>query len=272
MSQLDTLQYRVENLSIAFQGGVRRGIIIFAGVCLVLLAPVYFGGSASANLFRNTWFDSKNDIIPKDLNQANYQVSETEIVPLASGEKALYISVNNKENSTTGYFPWVYTLQITSKDGTLLDQQKFSSYLLPEEVKYLTLNSADPSAVKLTLIEEPATQKVFYNPNANNNQKKPDIQIRNDQIIQQPGTNKIKISAIFKNNTEFFIEKVDILFLVRDSRQSVVGIGVFNFSGFVAGSERIIDLDYPKPLDREARFLDLRWAVNYLDKNSIVLR
>ncbi len=272
MSQLDSFQYRIENLSLAFQGGVRRGVLIFTGVCLILLAPVYFGGQAAAGLFRQTWFDSSNAVIPKDLKENKYEVSTTQLVPLASGETALYISVSNKLNSTVGYFPWVYTLQVTSKDGTLLDQQRFTSYLLPEEVKYLTLNSADPTATTLSIIEEPQTQRVFYNPNANNNQKTPDIQIRNDQILPGKDQNSLKISAIFKNNTEFNIEKVDVLFLIRDSRQSVVGVGVYNFSGFEARSERIIELDYPKPRDREARFLDLRWSVNYLDKNSIVLK
>jgi hypothetical protein len=272
MSQLDSFQYRIENLSLAFQGGVRRGVLVFTGICLVLLAPFYFGGQAAAGLYKNTWFDSENAVIPKKLAENEYEVSETQIVPLASGESALYISVSNKLNTGVGYFPWVYTLQVTSKDGTLLDQQKFSSYLLPEEVKYLTLNSADPTAANLKIIEEPETQKVFYNPNANNNQKTPDIQIRNDQVLPGTDPNSLKISAIFKNNTEFNIEKVDVLFLIRDSRQSVVGIGVYNFSGFVARSERIIQLDYPKPRDREARFLDLRWSVNYLDKNTIVLK
>lgn len=272
MSQLDNFQYKIENFSIAFQGGVRRGIIIFIGACFILLGPFYFAGQLSANLYKNTWFDSKNEVIPKNLKQANYEVSETQLVPLTSGLTALYISVNNKANPTVGYYPWVYTLQITSKDGTLLDQQKFTSYLLPGEAKYLTLNSTNPDANKLTLIEEPETSKVFYNSNANNNQKVPDIQIRNDQVISVPDSNTLKVSAIFKNNTQFLIEKVDVLFIIRDSRQSVVGIGTYNFSGFVAGSERIVELDYPKSREREARFLDLRWTVNYLDKNSIVLK
>ena len=272
MSQIDSMQYRIENLSLAFQGGVRRGLIIFTGFCLVLTVPFYFSGQIAANWYRGAWFDSKNAVIPKNLNDSKYEVSETQIVPLATGESSLYISVSNKLTSTVGYYPWVYTLQITSKHGTLLDQQKYTSYLLPEEVKYLTLTTADPDAVKLSLVEEPETQKVFYNPDGNNNQKVPDIQIRNNLVIPSTTENTVKVSAILKNNTEFFIDKVDILYIIRDSRQSVVGIGRYNFSGFVAGSERIIEQNYPKPRDREATNLDLRWSVNYLDKNSISLR
>jgi hypothetical protein len=268
----DNLQYKIENASIYFQGGVRRSVLIFAGICLVILAPSYFLGQFSSNLWKNSWYNDKNIVIPKNVTEQEYAISETEVVSLANNTNDLYVSVNNKANKEIGFFPWVYTVQVLNNNGSILSQRKISSYLLPEETKYIVINSSDSQGTKLNLIREPETKSRLYNPNSNQLLKQPNVEIRTQELTPIPNSNNLKIRAIFKNNDQIVIQRFDVLYIIRDTRQSVVGIGTYSFNGFIANSEREMILEYPKPKNREARFLDLRWSVNYLDETNIKLQ
>jgi hypothetical protein len=64
---------------------------------------------------------------------------------------------------------------------------------------------------------------------------------------------------------------VDILYIIRDTRESVVGIGEYSFQGFFPDTERDMQLEYPKPLDRTASSVEIRVMVNYLDSSGIRL-
>lgn len=270
MALMDNLQYRLENASLYFQGGVRRSVLIFSGVCILLLAPLYFLGQLSSNLWKQTWFDSQEIYIAKQIPQREYEISETQIVPLANGSRELYLSVNNFANREIGFFPWVYTLQVLDAGDSLLSQQTYRSYLLPEETKYIVHRSNDGNASKLRIIQEPATQAYRYNPNANRILKEPNIEIRSPGF-ELNSDDSLTIRAVFKNNDIVNVNSVNVLYIIRDTRQSVVGIGEYSFNGFSAGSEREMRLNYPKPKDREPRFLDIRWSVNYLDSRNILL-
>jgi hypothetical protein len=267
----DGLQYNVENFSLWFQGGVRRGILIFFVVSLALLAPFYFLGQFTSSLYKNVWFDSKNLFIPKTLDIKKYTISQSQVAPLINDQNDIYVSVDNKINPNIGYWPWVYTVQILDKNGTILSQETQESYLLPGDVTYIVGKNRDVGGTQIKIIEEPATQSVYYNPEANSILKKPDIEVLSSGFTESDtNKNEINIYAYFKNNDFVTIKSVDVLYIVRDTQQAVVGIGTYNFRGFTPGSERDMKIPYPKPKERVAKFIELRWFVNYLDSNSIV--
>ena len=278
MSIVDSWQYRIENWSIYFQGGVRRGVLIFMGICIVFLAPFYFFGQIISNLWNTApvnpnKFEASNIVIAKNLVEEDLEYSPTQIAELFNGENALYLTVNNKINPKIGYFPFVYTLQVLDSEGKIVSQEKKFSYLLPNEVKYIVGKSVDNSGVQLRVIREPETQAILYNPFENSILKAPKISVKSPSIQILPGSPSLTIKALFKNEDQVRVDRVDMLYIVRDSRQSVVGIGEFGFNGLVAGEEREVTVaNYPIPKDRVATTADIRWAVNYLDKNTISLR
>lgn len=267
-------QYRLENLSIWFQGGVRRSFLIFAGIVLVLLAPTYFLGILASNFWFNTpslnsrALDFSLKFRPKEIQEQEWIISDTQIVPLANKENTLYISINNKANPSIGYFPFVYTLQVLDANGRILSQEKKVSYLLPAEVKFISINTASAQAAKLNLIRENETRPVYYNPN-NQVLKQPDIRLVSQNLRDITYTPDLEISAVFKNEDKIKIGRVDILYLIRDAQQSVVGIGEYSFENFLPQTEREIKLRYPKPDGRSFKFLDIRWTVNYLDQKNL---
>ncbi len=271
MAYGDVMQRNIEHFSLWFQGGIRRGILIFFVVALVLLAPFYFLGQLTSGLYKAVWFDSSNSFNPKQLSIEDYRVSSTQVAPLANGQNDLYVTIDNKNNPTVGYFPWIYTVQILDKDNVILSQDTIRSYLLPGDVTYVIGKNRDPNGVKLNLIKESGTQPVQYNAESNSILKAPNIEVVGQGFKDSP-TNKdeLNVSAYFKNNDIVTIKSVDVLYIIRDTQQSVVGIGTYNFRGFTPGSEREMQISYPKPKDRVPKFIELRWFVNYLDSNAIV--
>jgi hypothetical protein len=276
MSFADNLQYKTENFSLYFQGGVRRSLIIFAGICLVMLVPTYFLGQQISNLWSQVsinpnHFNSKNIVIPKNLDQQPLDIGTTQVVKLANGQNTLYLTVNNKANPQVGYFPFVYTLQILTANGQILSQKKYQNYLLPGDIKYVVADSADPTGVDMKLIVEPETQAISYNPNQVGISKSPNIVIKGQSVTNLPNSTDLQVDALFKNQDQVDVDSVDVLYIIRDARESVVGIGTYTFNGFLNGTEREMNLNYPQPADRSATQADVRWSVNYLDPSIIKL-
>jgi hypothetical protein len=269
MAFSDDLQYKLENAALYFQGGVRRNVLIFSGVCIILIVPIYFLGQISSSLYKQVWFDKTEFFIPKSVSVKDYSVSTTQVAPLINGQNDLYLSIDNKENKEIGYFPWVYTLQLLDSNNNILSQEKTTKYLLPGDVTYVVSKNRDAGATKLNLIKETGSIAVAYNPNANKLLKKPNINVLSSTVSAIPNTDELQVSAEFRNDDIVTVGTVDILYIIRDTQGAVVGIGNYSFGGFVPNSKRELKLNYPKPKDREARDLEIRVNVNYLDSNNL---
>ncbi|NJL97033.1 hypothetical protein HC766_01805 [Candidatus Gracilibacteria bacterium] len=267
MTGAGTWQTRIERWSLYFQGGVRRAVLIFLGISILLLTPSYFFGQFSSYLFGKTWIDDNNTVNTKELVINDFEVSDTQIVELANNQKELYVSVNNKNNPTIGFAPWVYTVQILDDEGSIISQKTNNSYILPEENTFVVVRSENNEGSKINLITEPSTNPVKYNPN-NNKLKKPNVKILNQRIINEKDNENLIIQGTFLNEDLVEIKTVNVLFIIRDNRESVIGIGTYSFNGFGPKSQRSFELEYPKPANRDPKILDLRWSVNYLDPNS----
>lgn len=266
------LEYSFENLKTTLKGGVRRWVLIIFGISILSIFPLYYGGIWAAGITKNIWIDTQNKVTPKSITVNDYTVSQTQIVELANGETALYATVNNGLNTEVGFNPWVYTLQVLDAQGVVVFQEKRTSYLLPGETKYVIASDKQGRGRRIAVVKERETVTEPYNPFASETAKEPDISVPLSEIQPTADPNQMRIRALFRNNTNFYINNVDVTYIIRDSRQAVVGIGTYAFNGFESGTEREILVDYPMPKEREARTVDIRFTVNYLDKNSILFK
>jgi hypothetical protein len=273
MSQ--NIQYQLENLTLWFQGGIRRGFLIFSGVCLVLIVPFYFLVTASISF----WFQSKINPFrlddssyyqPKEIPQKEMIFSNTQVVSLKDGSKELYQSINNKSNLQVGYVPFVYDLAVLDAEGKLLKTETKSTYILPGEIRYIVYNAIETGASSLKLTRNEATKAVYYNP-FSKSYKKPKISISGINFSVRSSTNILYINFVIKNNDQIKINKTDLLYTVRDSRESVVGIGEYLIDDLLAGEQREVSITYVQPLEREAKLINIDWSVNYLDAKNINL-
>lgn len=268
VSTLDRLQHSVENFSIFFQGGVRRGILIFLGVCILLLAPFYYIGQFTALGVRGLWLDETLTINPKQFGFQPLQYSESRKTTLANGQQDLYVSVDNKRNKTIGFYPYVYSLQVVDKDGGLIKEETREEYILPEDIKFITVRDQSGRGDKLVITEERGTTPINFNALANPLQKTPEIVVSNESIEEIDGDRYV-IRALFNNQDKQRIEKVDVIYFIRNRNQEVIGIGTGSFSGFTTNETRGFEAVHPKNASDKAQFVEVRWSVNYLDEDIL---
>ena len=259
----------ISSLSIYFRGGIRKIILIIGAVALILIYPLYLLGSTSAGLYKSVWF--KGDKIAQAVNDQakNYQIGETQTLPLANGQQDLYVSIDNKINQNIGLNPWVYDLQVLDANDVIIKQNTVRSYLLPGSTTYIVASNVDPKGVKLNIVRNPQTVELPYNPNANLILQEPKISVLSSSINSSDKSDELSIRAVLKNNDIVTLGTVDVLYIIRDTRQSVVGIGTYRFGGFGPNAVREVIVNYPKPKDREAKFVEVRWLTNYLNSDNI---
>jgi hypothetical protein len=275
MAFADNLQYQIENISIYFQGGIRRSILIFAGVSLVLLTPTYFIAQQANNIWSSLSINSQrlqtgSIVTPKNINLQQFELSQTQVVQLMNGENSLYVTADNKINPEVGFYPYVYSVQTLNSSGTILSQQTKRSYILPGEVKYIVAQSPENSATTLKIQQLPETKSILYNQQNPNVLKKPNVSIRGKSIDIDEAKQNIKIKIDIKNEEDFKIRQIDFLIIIRGSRQDVVGVREYSLDTTSPG-ERSFTVDYPLPKNGIApSIIDVRWSVNYLDKTTYI--
>lgn len=262
------LQYKLENISIWFQGGVRRGFLIFGLVGLAICIPIYF----LTTFLSGVWYSSSINpaglnegvyFIKKDIVENQIIVSSAQVVELSDNTNELYLSINNKTNPEIGYYPYDYDLIVSDQNGAIIDSSKQSNYLLPGEIKYIVYRSRDGRGKNLTLKQSNTSKKVFYNP-ASKKYKKPNISITNTRFETRYATDILYVYFTIINKDLQDVNQVDLTYSLRDSRESVVGIGDFKVLQLKAGEQRDIVVPYTNPKTREPKFLNVDWYVNFL--------
>lgn len=276
MAGLDGLTRQIETASLYFQGGVRRSVVVFSLVVVVIVFPVYLVGQTAAALwfkapFNPAGFQEKNLIRPYQIDQTEYTLARTQFVPLQGDETILYTTINNRANQEIGYDPFVYRLQVVNNVGAIVDEKIVNTYLLPGEVKYIIAEPESTQGSRLIISPLPETQPVKYNPEADNLAKRVNVEVRNPAVSENLSQTKLIIQADIKNNDLVNLRELDLLYIIRDDRDKIVGIGSFKLENMKPYEERKFNLEYPKPKFRRATRLEIRPSINYLDSSQVTI-
>ncbi|MEI6728458.1 MAG: hypothetical protein WCK98_02340 [bacterium] len=276
MAFSDSLSRQIETASLYFHGGVRRSVIIFAGICIVLMAPAFFLGQSLSAIWSTLpanpdHIQNKNIYIQKNLSENDYSIDRSQLVPLSTSGTVLYTTINNRQNQDYGYYPFVYRVQVLDIQNSIIYEKIEQSYLLPGDIKYVVVAPGDDRGVTLRVSTEPDTRTLLYNPQAINLSKRINVEVRNPTVTDGDGEASLVLRASIKNKDIVRLKIVDLMYLIRDNRDRVVGVGQYKLENLQPGEEREFYLTYPKPRYRRATRLDIRTFVNYLDDNNIVL-
>jgi hypothetical protein len=266
-----------ENLILELQSGIRKWVIGALVLCLVLAFPSYLIGKEVSKLFFynigviTQKYDNSELYTAKTLLEKEVRLDTTTFVDLINGQRLLYSFLDNRLNLSVGYNRFVYKLQILDKSGSVISDEIKETYLLPGEAKIITAYTTNTDATSMSIEKQPQTIAVDYNPIANPLLKDPGLEIRS-QTVELKDKNTLRLRASFKNPTKLFVKDVDLVMIVRDSQDLIIGVQETKFSGFTAGEDRDMDLTYPKSKNRTAKYLDVRYTVNYLEEDSIRVR
>jgi hypothetical protein len=259
----------------AFRGGIHRWIFVYTIIGLILIFPFYILGQSASKLWYNIPFNPvhfvSKDLIKKDYlakNDSTVKFDEVGMSDLLGNQKLLYTFVNNQNNKNFGYDPFVYKAQVLDEAGKILSESTEKTYILPGEASFISTYSEDPNAANLKIIQLPETKQIKYNPVANPLLHKIILDVRDARIIDLDQSN-ITLKASLKNVENIQIKKIDVVLIVRDSQDGIVGAKNFSFNNLGPQEERSIELIYPKPKDKNATNLDVRYSINFLDPESI---
>ncbi len=264
-----------EFVSNAFRGGVHRWIMVYIVIGMILIFPVYFLGQLGSK----AWYQlpaNPAHFVNKELIRSDYLVKNDKILKfdevgtadLLGDQKMLYTFANNQSNKNFGYDPFVYKAQVLDENGKILSETTDSTYILPGEASFISTYSDNPLASDLKIIQLPQSKQVQYNPLTNPLLKKVQLDIRDSSVTELDQSN-LNLKASIKNINNFQINKIDLILIIRDSQDGIVGAKNFSFNNLGPGDERSVELPYPKPKDKNALNIDVRYSVNFLDSDNI---
>jgi hypothetical protein len=259
----------VKNLSTKLAFRMRRKFLIFFVICLILTVPIYFGGIYFYGIVYDFRHPRRSIVVPRTTEVKEYSVSESEVVNLSNGEKELYVKVSNSENTEYGFWPWVYNYQILDFESKVIDEGEVSSYLLPRELKYVSVRSKNPRGVQLKITPNQATKSMEADQDDFLEQEELKITNLVTTFEEISGSSDLLLTMSFRNDDFVKISELDIVYILRDSKQDIVGINTTKLSNFLPGEERTIRIKYPKPQSSKPKILETRWSINYLDENAV---
>jgi hypothetical protein len=267
----------MEDIALDLQSGVRRWVLVVVGVAVVFAYPSYLLGVQLSSF----WFQSvdvnskkydKRDIVSnRKIIENEVVVDSPSVVDLNNGQRVIYTFLDNRQNRNIGYNPFVYQIQIVDKQGDVLTDETRKTYLLPGEAKYISATTTNQDAASLLVKKLPESSYVEYNPEASDFLKTPELEVR-EQRVAELDKNNLSLKISIKNTTNLIIKDLDIIMLIRDSQDSIIGVQDYKISGFLPDQNRDVNITYPKSKTRTARSLDVRYSVNYLQKDSLRLR
>ena len=254
------------------RGGFKTWVLIFCISGLVLIFPFYYLGGFVGKMYYNQ--PLKTDYVnPKKNSIKDFKIGKTNIVPLVNGQQEIYTSIDNRQNPEIGYWPWIYRYQILNRDGIVIDENTVESFLLPNELKYLVVRDQTGKGRDIKIFQERSSRVISYNPNNPIFPKKPEIEIINQTGIEEnPDKRSLKLTATIKNKDLVEISELSLTYIVRDTRQSIVGINNLKIFNLSPNEERQVDIpSYPKPVDRFPSVLEIRISANFLDEKLVKL-
>ena len=264
-----------EFITNAFRGGVHRWIMVYVVAGLILIFPFYIlgqlGSKAWFQLPANPSHFVNRELVRKDYltkNDGTLKFDEVGVADLLGDQKMLYTFANNQGNKNFGYDPFVYKVQVLDENGKILNESTESTYILPGEATFISTYSDDPAATNLKIIQQPQTKQIQYNPLSNPFLRKVQLDVRDSSVTELDQSN-LSLKASIKNTNNLKINKIDIILIIRDSQDGIVGAKNFSFNNLGPGDERAVDLIYPKPKNKNALNIDVRYSVNFLDSQNI---
>jgi hypothetical protein len=154
---------------------------------------------------------------------------------------------------------------------TTLYQKTHDTYLLPNDIRYISYRSQDASATKLIIRKnESRTKKVYYNPYSNV-LKNPKIKISNTSFQIRTFTDLLYLNATIKNDEKISIKNVDLLFMIKNRSGDDIGLVSYNLALLNQLEQKEIGpIEYLQSENSDPVQVDVIWQVNYLDEKTFI--
>lgn len=198
------------------------------------------------------------------------QVSWIKYLSLGNNYYDVVAKITNP-NPNFGLSQINYIFKIYDSSGELLKEQKGTSFILPDQEKYLveaglTL-SGTVSRVDLT-IEKTAPE--FWQ-KINADYRPPNIYVSNKEfkaLENQLGVSQA--SGLIKNDSAFDFDKIIVSIILFDDANQIIGVNRTEAWTVLAGEERYFSALWFTPLNSQVASMDMRAETNLLSNENFI--
>ncbi|MEK7515010.1 MAG: FxLYD domain-containing protein [Patescibacteria group bacterium] len=149
-------------------------------------------------------------------------------------------------NSIYGAERIEYVIVVTSADGTFSDTLSGVTYGLPQQTSFVAhhIDAASEALLTATVtVREVTWRKVRAQ------EVGIDLQVRDESLVATPGPGvAVEARGVVRNASPYQLDRVDVVVLLYDVNETLVGAGSTNVRTLSSGSERLFTVSWRGPL------------------------
>jgi len=155
-----------------------------------------------------------------------------------------------------------YAFELYNSQNELIDSFEQSSYILPQETKYLVRKRVSVSEavdhVQVEIISVDWKELVEY--------EKPEFIIQNQNINQEEDL--VLATGTLENRSNYDFYEIDVWGALFDKDSNIIGVNKMNLYTVLSGEKRYFELNWYFPITEKVDKLDIRTGTNvFLDEN-----
>ncbi len=193
--------------------------------------------------------------------QKDLEVILAEAVETQDNYSDLIAKIRNS-NKEYGAESFSYVFDIYDFKGNLVLSKQGSSYILPQETKYIieqkVLVQSKIYNVEFRVVHIPWQKLVDY--------EEPELLIRNLDFKQLDNTSRL--SGTLENRGNYDFDRIDIYSVLFDARSDIVGVGKTEARTVLSKGSRYFEINWFFPIDVQLENIDVSAKTNvFLDEN-----
>jgi hypothetical protein len=274
MNLLDSLDYRLEKWKYQSLLGIRKIVWLYTVIAILALFPMMSIGRLIANTV--ILKPAAVPVTPYSSEAPKFKIEPA--TALSYGDKrGFYARVSNKiddQRKNIGYYPWVYRYAIKDINGKTVVEGTTTSYLLPNADTYIIGPVTDQPGISFEIITD-TTRSVAQKFDISRTKllEIPTVKATNTQtptpVDNNPNLTKVQFSI--NNTSNYTINSVDCIFIIRNPDGQIVGIGKYTADDLKKKEIREVSLSYPAPVLGTSATLEVLPQVNYLNEENLKL-
>ena len=204
------------------------------------------------------------------------EVEWVKAIFLKDGVYDLAAKITNP-NPNFGLEKFDYVFSLFDADNQLLAKKEGSSFVLPNQAKYLV-------EVNIALAVRPAKAELVIAEPVRTNWRRlrngfqaPDMYVHDKQfkiLGSEEGAQlaSAQVSGIIKNNSDFDFDKVSLAVLLFDAKKEIVGVNRTEAYTIPAGEERYFSVLWFSPFNGEVKSMDVLADTNLFSDSNFMKR
>ncbi|HYU65095.1 MAG TPA: hypothetical protein VEK36_02425, partial [Candidatus Paceibacterota bacterium] len=194
------------------------------------------------------------------------EITSTLILPAANGEYDFVAAVQNP-NSVYGASDIGYEVIFYDASGNEAGRRQGLFYIVPGQTRFLVESIKSENIVSTSqLVFQPVSWQKIEGPKT-----AIDFPLRREQY-RNIGTAPVysEYEGVIYNHSNFNLDKVDVVVLLLDQQENIIGVNTTVVRTFLAGTERYFKVSWPFAVSGEVKHVRIIAATDILNNSNFL--